>query len=131
MAGAPTAAGFAYFAGVKAIGYTAAAAVFKHGYQAIAPVKTNVVTVGLSRTGIGLAAGLIYGGLWILAANLIRNPSDSLPLYYYIFLLPVILGLLTAEPCPRRERVTLEGHCSQKPKVPEGLPTIARRFNAG
>ena len=92
MAGAPTAAGFAYFAGVKAAGYTAAAAVFKRGYQAIAPVKTSIVTVGLTRTGIGVAAGLIYGGLWIFAANQLHNPSDSLPIYYYAFLLPVRLA---------------------------------------
>lgn len=92
MAGAPTAAGFAYFAGVKAVGYTAASVVLKRGYQAISPVKTSVVTLGLARTGIGIGAGLIYGGLWIAAASLMRSPSDSLPIYYYIFLLPVRLA---------------------------------------
>jgi hypothetical protein len=92
MAGAPTAAGFAYFAGVKAVGYTAASIVLKRGYQVIEPVKINVMTVGLTRTGIGVVAGLVYGGLWIFAANLMRNPSDSLPIYYYIFLLPVRLA---------------------------------------
>lgn len=92
MAGAPTPAGFAYFAGVKAVGYTAAAAVFKRGYQAITPLKTSIVTVGLARTGIGIAAGLVYGGLWIAAASQVRNPSDSLPYYYYGFLLPVRLA---------------------------------------
>lgn len=91
MAGAPTGIGFAAFAGVKAVGYTAAAAVFKHGYKALAPVKANVMTIGLARTGIGLLAGLIYGGLWLLAANQLRNPSDNLPIYYYIFLFPVRL----------------------------------------
>lgn len=92
MAGAPTPAGFVYFAGVKAAGYTAASVVLKRGYQAIAPVKTSVVTVGLARTGIGVVAGLIYGGMWIFAANLMRNPSDNLPIYYYILLLPVRLA---------------------------------------
>ena len=92
MAGAPTAAGFAYFAVVKAAGYTAASIVLKRGYQVIEPVKTSVMTVGLTRTGIGVVAGLMYGGLWILAANVMRNPSDSLPIYYYIFLLPVRLA---------------------------------------
>ena len=92
MAGAPTAVGFAAFAGVKAVGYTAAAAVLKRGYQALAPVKANVVSVGLARTGIGLCAGLIYGGLWILVANQLRNPPDSLPFYYYGFLFPVRLA---------------------------------------
>jgi hypothetical protein len=85
MAGAPTAAGFAYFAGVKAVGYTAASIVLKRGYQVIEPVKTNVMTVGLTRTGIGVVAGLVYGGMWIVAANLMRNPSDSLPLIHLPF----------------------------------------------
>lgn len=92
MAGAPTPIGFAAFAGVKAIGYTGAAAVLKRGYQALAPVKSNIVTVGLTRTGIGIAAGLVYGGLWIAAASQLRNPPDSLPIYYYAFLLPVRLA---------------------------------------
>jgi len=91
MAGAPTAVGFAAFAGVKAIGYTAAAAVLKRGYARTSPPTANVVTVGLTRTGIGLVAGLIYGGLWILAANRMQNPSDSLGIYYYVLLLPVRL----------------------------------------
>ena len=90
MAGAPTAVGFAAFAGVKAIGYTAASLVLKRGYQAVAPVKANVLTIGLTRTGIGLCAGLIYGGLWILAAN--RMPeADNWYIYYYAFLFPVRL----------------------------------------
>lgn len=92
MAGAPTAAGFAYFAGVKAVGYTAAAAVFKHGYRAIAPVKANIVSVGLARTGIGICAGLVYGGLWIFAANRMQlEESATVFVYYYLFLLPVRL----------------------------------------
>jgi hypothetical protein len=92
VAGAPTATGFAYFAGVKAIGYTAAAIAFKHGYRAVAATKANVVTVGLTRTGIGIAAGLVYGGLWIFAANQMRlQESGRLFVYYYLFLLPVRL----------------------------------------
>jgi len=92
MAGAPTATGFVYFAGVKAIGYTAASFVFKRGYRALAPVKANILTVGLTRTGIGLLAGLTYGGLWILSANQMHaQESEKLFLYYYSFLLPVRL----------------------------------------
>jgi hypothetical protein len=92
MAGAPTAAGFAYFAGVKAVGYTAAAFVLKRGYQAIAPVKANILTLGLARTGIGLCAGLVYGGLWIFAGRQMRlQESEKLFVYYYLFLLPVRL----------------------------------------
>jgi hypothetical protein len=92
MAGAPTPAGFAYFAGVKAVGYTAASIVLKRGYQALAPVKSSVFTVGLTRTGIGLAAGLLYGGLWIFAGNQLRlQESEKLFVYYYLFLLPVRL----------------------------------------
>lgn len=92
MAGAPTAVGFAAFAGVKAAGYTAASVVLKRGYRALAPVKSSVFTVGLTRTGIGLAAGLIYGGLWIFVGNLMRlQESEKLFVYYYLLLLPVRL----------------------------------------
>jgi len=91
MAGAPSAIGFAAFAGVKAAGYTAAAAVLNRGYAQTSPEKPNVVTVGLARTGIGLVAGLIYGGLWILAVNQMRE-ADNWYIYYYAFLLPVRLA---------------------------------------
>lgn len=92
MAGAPTPVGFAAFAGVKAIGYTAASVILKHGYQALAPVKSSVFTLGLARTGIGLAAGLLYGGLWIFVGNQMRlQESEKLFVYYYLFLLPVRL----------------------------------------
>ena len=93
MPGAPTAAGFAYFTGVKAVGYTAASILLKHGYKALAPVKAKVVTIGLTRTGIGLAAGLIYGGLWIAVGSKMRlQESERLFIYYYLFLLPVRLA---------------------------------------
>lgn len=93
MPGAPTAAGFAYFAGVKAVGYTGAAIVLKRGYQALEPVKANVINIGLSRTGIGLAAGLIYGSLWIVVGNGMRlQESEGLAIYYYLLLLPVRLA---------------------------------------
>ena len=93
MAGAPTPAGFAYFAGVKAIGYTAASLVFKRGYRQTTPSQPNAVSVGLTRTGIGIAAGLAYGGLWIFAANAMRvQESEKLAIYYYSFLLPVRLA---------------------------------------
>ena len=91
MAGAPTPVGFAAFAGVKAIGYTAASFVLKRGYQALAPVNASVLTVGLTRTGIGVAAGLVYGGLWILVVNQMKE-ADNWPYYYYAFLLPVRLA---------------------------------------
>lgn len=93
MAGAPTFAGFAYFAGVKAAGYTAASVVLKRGYGLRDSPKPSVWSVGLARTGIGIGVGLLYGGLWLLVLN--RFFSDAgvgTGVLYYVLLLPVRLA---------------------------------------
>ena len=93
MAGAPTAAGFLYFTGIKAAGYTAASVVLKIGYGLRGAPKPSVWAVGLTRTGIGLAAGALYGGLWILAMNKFNTmEGEGSAILFYVFLLPIRLA---------------------------------------
>jgi hypothetical protein len=93
MAGAPTATGFLYFAAVKAVGYTAASVVLKFGYGLRGAPKPAVWAIGLTRTGIGLAAGALYGGLWILVLNALNNSGgEGYAVLFYVFLLPIRLA---------------------------------------
>jgi hypothetical protein len=93
MAGAPTAAGFLYFTAVKAAGYTAASVVLKFGYGLRGAPKPAVWAIGLTRTGIGLAAGALYGGIWIFALNALNNSGgEGYAALFYLFLLPIRLA---------------------------------------
>jgi hypothetical protein len=93
MAGAPTPAGFLYFTAVKAAGYTAASVVLKIGYGLRGAPKPSVWALGLTRTGIGLAAGALYGCLWILALNKFNTfEGEGSAALFYLFLLPIRLG---------------------------------------
>ena len=58
--------GFLAFAGVKWAGYSLAAKGLNYAYenQSNGPVK-----VGLVRTGIGVATGLLYTGVWFLVGE--------------------------------------------------------------
>ncbi len=60
----PAPLGFAYFVGIKFVGYTAAAYVLKRVYP---DSPASLAKVGGTRTAIGVGAGLIYGGLWFAA----------------------------------------------------------------
>jgi hypothetical protein len=80
------AAGFVYFIGVKAIGYTAAAPVLKRAYGLPRSSPPRIVTVGLTRTAIGILAGSLYGALWVYGK--ISIP----PLFFFALLLPIRLG---------------------------------------
>ena len=72
--------GFVYFVGVKLAGYTAAGSLLKRVYGTGNP---GLLKVGVTRTVIGLVAGLAYGGVWILAM-LKSQPSNSyLPEFFY------------------------------------------------
>jgi hypothetical protein len=62
MPGGPAPLGFAYFVGLKLIGYTAAAYALRRAYPSAA---AGVFKVGATRTGIGVAAGAAYGAIWI------------------------------------------------------------------
>jgi|SRR5579863_2115003 hypothetical protein len=92
MAGAPTPMGFVYFTAVKAVGYTAASVVLKIGYGLRGLPEPRIWAVGLTRTGIGLAAGAMYGGLWILVLNGINSSGgEGYAAFFYLFLLPIRL----------------------------------------
>lgn len=93
MAGAPTPMGFLYFTAVKAAGYTAASVVLKNGYGLWRAPEPRIWAVGLTRTGIGLAAGALYGGLWILALNKLNSfGGEGSAVLFYLFLLPIRLA---------------------------------------
>jgi hypothetical protein len=64
MPGGPSPLGFAYFIGVKFVGYTIAALALKKSY---ANSTAGTLKVGATRTAIGVGAGLAYGGLWFLS----------------------------------------------------------------
>src|SRR2546426_8659764 len=90
MPGGPEPLGYAYFAAVKAVGYTAASVVLKRGYGRHGSNKPSVWKVGLTRTGIGIAIGVLYGGLWFFAFG--RIAGDASTIAYYVLLLPVRLA---------------------------------------
>jgi hypothetical protein len=91
-----SALGFAYFAGVKAIGYTAAAPVLKKAYGLGDSPRPRVITIGLTRTAIGVVAGLLYGGMWLFFGESLRTnhptPAFFLPIAFFGLLLPIRLA---------------------------------------
>ena len=82
--------GFVYFAGVKYAGYAAAALVLRENYKSSA----NPWRVGLARTGIGLVAGTIFGGLWLLMSSFFENkwPDWLAAAVFFGLLIPVRLA---------------------------------------
>ena len=91
MPAGPSVMGFVYFAAVKAAGYTAASVVLKNGYGLRESPRPNVCGVGLARTGIGIGAGAIYGGLWYFVLSKFVG-EQSTAILYYLFLLPLRLA---------------------------------------
>lgn len=90
MPGGPTPAGLLCFTAIEAPGYTAASVVLKSGYGLRGAPKPRTWAVGLTRTGIGPAAGALYGGLRILALNKLSGEgSEAL---FYVLLLPIRLA---------------------------------------
>jgi hypothetical protein len=90
MPGGAEPLGFAYFAAIKAVGYTAASAVLKRGYGLRNAPKPAVWSVGLTRTGIGIAVGLLYGSLWFFGPR--GLVAGNHPFLFYSLLLPVRLA---------------------------------------
>jgi hypothetical protein len=85
MPAGPGPLGFAYFVGVKFVGYTAAAYSLRKVYP---DFKAGIAKVGAARTAIGLVAGLAYGALWILLCSKVFRTQD--PTFAYLLgLLPV------------------------------------------
>ena len=90
MPAGPGAMGFVYFAAVKAVGYTAASIVLKKGFGLRQVPKPSIWTLGLTRTGIGIGAGVVYGALWIFGLD--KFVGDTSGVLYYAFLLPIRLA---------------------------------------
>jgi hypothetical protein len=82
--------GFAAFTGVKLLGYSVSASVLRNVFQS----PRNVWLVGLARTGIGLVAGTLFGGLWILLGTLFHNkwPDWAAALLFFGLLIPIRLA---------------------------------------
>ena len=84
----PAPLGFAYFVGVKFVGYTAAAYALRKVYP---DAPASLAMVGGTRTVIGIGAGLAYGALWILlSSRVFRTEDPTVP--YLLGLLPVRIG---------------------------------------
>jgi hypothetical protein len=86
----PAPLGFAYFAGVKFVGYSAAALVLRRAYK----TPANALKVGLTRTGIGLVAGILFGGASILISTHLQNewPGWVTVSIFFGFLIPIRLA---------------------------------------
>ena len=82
----PAPLGFAYFVGVKFVGYTAAACAIRRTYPEF---KGSVLKVGAARTAIGIGAGAAYGALWFLIGSKAAKIADPNIILYFVGLLPV------------------------------------------
>lgn len=90
MPGGPGPIGFAAFAGVKLLGYSVAASILTTVFQS----PRSAWLVGLARTGIGLVAGTLFGGLWILLGMLFHSkwPDWAAALLFFGLLIPIRLA---------------------------------------
>ena len=90
MPAGPGPIGFAAFTGVKFLGYSVAASVLTNVFQ----TPRNAWLVGLARTGIGLVAGTLFGGIWILLGTLFHNrwPDWAAALLFFGLLIPIRLA---------------------------------------
>jgi hypothetical protein len=84
--------GYATFCAVKFAGYTAAAHVLSIRYDGVDHAAWKV---GAVRTLIGMVAGALYLGLWLVIdgpAHFGARPMDNLSYRYLAGLLPVRIG---------------------------------------
>ena len=86
MPAGPAPLGFLYFTGIKALGYTVAAYQIKSGYGLKGRPKPSVPLVALTRTGIGVAAGIVYWSVWAFTGIGQHVPHGGV---WYTGLLPV------------------------------------------
>jgi hypothetical protein len=86
----PSVGGLAYFAGVKLVGYTGYAYVLRKKIFDTDPNGglSRTVKIGATRTGIGLVAGMAYGGLALLTVGIFGEGASS-GVYYMLGLLPI------------------------------------------
>jgi len=90
MAMGPGIGGLAYFAGVKLAGYTGYAYFLRSKLfdDAANGGFSRTVNIGVTRTGIGLVAGIVYGGLALLYYGIFGEGASS-SVVYMLGLLPV------------------------------------------
>ena len=89
MPAGPGPIGFVAFAGVKFVGYTLAAMALNRVYKS----SSNVVRVGLARTGIGLIAGAVVGAIWFPLSMGLENkwPDWLAGVAFFGLLIPIRL----------------------------------------
>jgi len=86
----PALGGLAYFAGVKLAGYTGYAYFLRKRLFDDIPngAFARTFKIGATRTGIGVAAGIVYGGLAFLTVGIFGEGASS-GVYYMLGLLPL------------------------------------------
>jgi hypothetical protein len=91
MPAGPGPVGFVAFTGVKLVGYTFAALALKKAFPA---ANAGAAKVGLARTGIGLVAGALFGGIWILLSAHFENrwPDWMAGFVFFGLLIPIRLA---------------------------------------
>jgi hypothetical protein len=82
----PAPFGFLYFVGVKFVGYTGVARAIRRVYPGF---RGRILRVGLTRTAIGIGAGVGYGALWFVLNPTAFRTADPNPWIYFGGLLPV------------------------------------------
>src|SRR5215467_3053185 len=90
MPAGPGPIGFVAFTGVKFLGYSVAATVLNNVFQS----SRSAWLVGLARTGIGLVAGTLFGGTWVLLAMRFESrwPDWVAPTVFFGLLIPIRLA---------------------------------------
>ncbi|HKW35488.1 MAG TPA: hypothetical protein VJN92_20925 [Candidatus Acidoferrum sp.] len=90
MPAGPGPIGFAAFTGVKFLGYSVAASVLTNFFQS----SPSAWLVGLVRTGIGLVAGTLFGGIWLLFGTFSANrwPGWAAASLFFGLLIPIRLA---------------------------------------
>lgn len=90
MPAGPGPIGFVAFTGVKFVGYVAASLALQNAFKS----SRNVWIAGLARTGIGLVAGVTFGGVWILLSSRFENRWPDWVAYSVFFglLIPIRLA---------------------------------------
>ena len=83
--------GYIAFAGVKFAGYTLAAFALKKAYPS---AGTSTIKVGLARTGIGIVAGALFGGIWLLLSTRFEDswPDWMAGSVFFGLLIPIRLA---------------------------------------
>lgn len=91
MPAGPGPIGFVAFAGVKFVGYTVAALALKKAFPS---ASAGAAKVGLARTGIGLVAGTLFGGIWLLLSMRVEHwwPDWMAGFVFFGVLIPIRLA---------------------------------------